>query len=627
MPRRSKTARAAAAAQFKQLEHNATTLPLLLQRNGPSIQPVLTPRKGKNKKSKKPKAPVMTTMPGVIEPRDLVPRRKGRMAGSMKGFMTHKLGVRGDAFIHRHCNPCGEFKSFSEYSKIPDGSLPSSAAIELRQVLIVRAPTSSSETIDLNTGAMWTLSVIHTAMFRTPVILIANMVNAEVNDSDKSDLITAWNTTVTPPVYPEWQAMENNPSSYWCTVEWSGLSSIPTPTDDGAVTTVSQYRICADGLTIFNNTPDLINQGMVIGAQWNTNKTEKVYVTDPDVDGVNIRLNAVGFAGSQSSTSSLNTVTYQIPANNAAGFTTMLINGANLVTTYVADREFTTAGGTVAVGDTVTLTATIVSTVLTSTFNVVLTNGATTLASNTIVARQGTSSTLALAYTVSTADHDNGSVTQWQLPPLTTQELIQDTPKAVYMSMKEQNGVYMVKRIFQPVFNVTEASDYKRVRLVSAGQTSNPDDFIEGKSDTFDANFSTGVIIMSSIPVACAPAFKMFRDLEVVATNGSPWSLFMKSNDDKIPAALEIVESISTHHPFMYPESYNSLGGLMGIISSVVGQIPVIGQVLPIISNLLGGLLGAEKNQSGASQNVLASLNTEELAKLLPQLLQQLGVK
>jgi len=195
------------------------------------------------------------------------------------------------------------------------------------------------------------------------------------------------------------------------------------------------------------------------------------------------------------------------------------------------------------------------------------------------------------------------------------------------MTMKEENGVYMVKRVFQPVFNLTNASAYRPVRMVSNNQTTNPDDFVSGKSDTFDVNYATGAIVMTCLPTACAPALKMIRDVEVVADDGSPFQLFMECADDKIDAALEIVEAVAAHHPMMYPESYNALGGLFGILSSVVSKIPIIGKVMPIITPIIKGILGGEQQNVSGSQNRLVSMNDLDRDKLLSMLMSKMGME
>jgi len=558
-------------------------------------------------------------------------KKKVKLLSGMQPFSCfpgHDLGERGREFVHRFLDPCGEDVTFNENSKIPDGALPNSTVLELRQVQIVRAPTTTNDSISLS-GSMWTLTVIHTPMFRTPIILVANMANAEMSASDENDLISGWNTTANPPVYPSWNLLASNPNAYWTTVEWSGLADIPTPTMDGAATAISQFRICSDGVTIFNNTPDLVNQGMVIGAQWNTDQSPRVFQEDEITQGYIIQLPRFWTAPVSDTTSPQNFYSVAVPAANTNGFENITATGAAPSATYVATAAFMVGSNVVSVGDLLTLTISMTYSVLTMTFtgNLTDTTTSTTLVNyNNSVVVGPTTGTNTTQFVVSEIPPHVGTATQWQLPPLTTQGIIQSSPKAVYLTMKEENGVYMVKRVFQPVFNVTEASSYKPVRMVSVNQTSNPDDFVGGKWDTFDSNFSTGVIVMSSIPTSCAPSFKMKRDVEVVANDGSPFQMFMETNEDPIPEAIQLSRAVIAHHPFMYPESYNSFGGLFGILEGILGKIPIIGNILPVITPVIKGLVTGEKSEVGSSQNRLASLNQKEMEKLVEMMLTQMKI-
>jgi len=223
------------------------------------------------------------------------------------------------------------------------------------------------------------------------------------------------------------------------------------------------------------------------------------------------------------------------------------------------------------------------------------------------------------------------SVTKWDLPSLTTESVIQDTPKAEYASMKEFGGIYMVKRVFQPVFNVAAASSYRRVRMLSTADTIAPATYTGGRFDTFDVNYSTGVVIMSSIPVACAPAIKLIRDIEVVATDDSVWSPMMASNELPIPAAIDIARCISEVHPFAYPEAYNVLGTLGALLGGIVSKIPIIGQVAPVISNVMKGIMAMPSATTRPATGLrsltdLGPNSAKTLEETMIQLMGQMGL-
>jgi len=246
----------------------------------------------------------------------------------------HTLEERGQEWVQRHMNPCGEMCTNIQNSKIPDGALPNSAAIGLREVLIVRAPGQSTTSIDLTSGAMWTLTIIHTPMFRTPLIMIASMSNAEMTDGDRAALTNAWNLEDTPPLYPIWENLVGD--TYWSTTSFTALAGISEPGENGAGTVISQYRIAADGMTIYNNTPDLINQGMVIAGQFNTNQEMKVFQPDLAVTGVQVNL-SVGF-GAWNNTLNTIAITATVPGiNNSNQVLTMVFNTATMSGSVTAD--------------------------------------------------------------------------------------------------------------------------------------------------------------------------------------------------------------------------------------------------------------------------------------------------
>lgn len=561
------------------------------------------------------------------------------MAGSGIAQRMSPLPERAIEFVHRHCNPCGEMHTFSENSKVPDGALPNSTILELREALIVRIPTFGG-TISLD-GAMWTLTVIHLPLFRTPIILVANLLNAEMGDDDRSALISDWNETEDPPVYPNWREIITD-STYYCVVQWSGLNNVSAPTSTGT-RDIQQFRICNDGMTIFNNTPDLVNQGMVIGAQWPTNVAKTAEEASDDAVGYtgNIRVNT---GATQTANGSRALMRIPIPVDvstlaivsstgtiQVMGVTHSAYPWGHLI--YIADTAGTVnnATFTAEASHDMLLNAVAISKGDTITFSVSRTaaNVWTYTATNSTTSTQiftGTAAAPNDRYTLVVTDAlEMPLITTFQLPPTDTQNIIQSTPKAVYMSAKEQNGVYMVKRIFQPVFNVQEANERRQVVMTD------PDferAFTFAPLDVFDLNFGIGVTVWSSIPTSCAPAIKLIRDVEVVAGQGSDLMLFMKSNPDECQAAIAICHLMSKHHPFLYPESYNILGGLMNIIGGVVSKIPILGNVVQALPGIVSGILGGEqKSVSGASQNRLESTNVVELAKLAQQLMAQMNIR
>jgi len=482
------------------------------------------------------------------------------------------------------------------------------------------------------------------------MILVGNTANVELDSVGRAELAAVWNSDDEPPVYPNWQAFGTG-SNYWCVVRWSGLDSVEAPTES-STRAIEQFRITSDGITIFNNTPDLVNQGMVVGAQWTCNQAaQEMHGVDTDTGTevvLNMRATSVGTDGVQNFGASIripidpSTITLNV---TGGAVNQQSVPESPMGFRYIASRlrvgtpanavSVTTALTThiMLIGTQVFPVQSILSITLTAAAVVASMQDVRILATLTSAADDTVSLTLVNVTGAFSADYtvifvdgiDPYQVTRFQLPPSDTEGVMQSTPKAVYMSMKEENGIYMVKRIFQPIFNVQRAAESRTVHMVVSDAEGVNSPYVFGPRDVFDLNYGVGTVVMNSIPTSCAPAFKMVRDVEIVAGETSAFQLFMATNTEESEAAVAIVKAINEAHPFMYPESYNVLGTLMGMLGNVVGKVPILGNVLNAVRPIVGSLLGTPEN-SGGSQNRLMSTNFQELAKNLPALLEQIGL-
>nr|QLI47700.1 MAG: capsid protein [Nodaviridae sp.] len=556
----------------------------------------------------------------------------------LKGLSS--LPEEAQEFIIRHCDPGSEMVTVTENSKVPDNAMPNSTLMELREAFIIRVPGTTQESQLPLDGAMWTLTMIHTGMFRTPMILVANLANSEMSQADRLALINVWNSVSELAEFPNWSQVSTD--TYYCVVRWTALNRLALPTARGP-TDVQQFRVTADSITVFNNTPDLVNQGMVVGGQWPAKIGKQTEQPDRTLAGFSETVVYGSFLSTQASLIPTGTTgwTFRLPSvssslvitssNNAGAVMAdpgtswhyvklyVGVGVASVVCTATASHSLTVGASSVSAGDVITY-----SLIQTAAALWTITVEDTTTSVNLYSSGPAVNPTSTNGSYVLTVldDLEIPLVTRWSLPPTSTQAIMQSTPKAVYMSAKEQNGVYMVKRVFQPVFNVQSANEYAPVVMTDSDLEDR--NFALSQRDTFDLNYGVGVVVWSSIPTSCAPAVKMIRDVEIVAGENSVLATFMKSNERDCPAAIEIASQIAKHHPFMYPESYNSLGGLLGMITNVVSKIPILGNVVGAVGNIVKTFTGAEKEQQPTatnSQNRLGSTNIDELAKLIPMIL------
>lgn len=569
----------------------------------------------------------------VHEPRLVRTGRRG-----MRLTATHRLSERAKGFLMRFLDPCGEYQVTEDNSKVPDGALPNSALIGLREFEVIRSPwgdgTVGSDTVF---GRLWNLWIISLPWFRHPALLISNDGAAELTDGELVSVVNELNLldNQDQPIYPTWHDTELGIKCSY--LRWSMLENLPTPVN-GQSNLLSQYRITADGITVYHNAPDLVNQGMIVGAQWNMDVGEIPAAQTRDEDGL-VSVAGYAFAQKVANTSRVFLLAHFPFINTTqAAVPNPIVLSSNVGEVGTADIVFTTPDYSTITVQGVTLqpntsyllrfTATTISG---PGYEIVPTIRASdaestivvTFAAMTMTYAQAADISSPMVWRVPSIEEAAEPVKGVRMPTLNSQAMVQSTPKAVVLTMKEDNGAYMVKRVAQPVFNMQEANTYgpMRWRYDGAGI---PSDQPGGLRDTHDLNFNIGVMAILGIPYAAAPSLKFIRDVEVVAAEKSTWATFMHGNGERDEVVIGIARTIMDAHPFMYPESANSMGGLMGALQGIVSKIPIIGNVLPAVQALLGSTAPASSH--GMTQNRLGSLNVDEIGKLIRNVVQQLNL-
>jgi len=190
---------------------------------------------------------------------------------------------------------------------------------------------------------------------------------------------------------------------------------------------------------------------------------------------------------------------------------------------------------------------------------------------------QSTTGSFSGGGTVGAAEVHQHRVNALTFPPVTQEDLIQQTPKTVQFLLKDTKGFYCPKRMWQPVFGMTPASSYALLRFVSQETTLSELTAATGViQDTIDSNYGFAVCNMTSLPLACAPYIKAIRSWEAVPSRGSPWGPFSTPTTPKDDVALVIAKTVSDLDPFAYPYEYNGLGVLFSKVIAVCSKIPKI---------------------------------------------------
>lgn len=427
-------------------------------------------------------------------------------------------------------------------------------------------------------GGMWSLAIISTPLWRTPFILIADLLRPEVgNDAARAAYVLLNSSPGDIPRYPEW-----NPTGmdgvYVAVCSWKALAGTPEPSSLGVSPIISDFRITGDGFTVSHNTPSLINQGVAVVAQFNPNVEARdiSLASEGNVTLTAAALQYVFYSDSQGAqvTASLPGVgQYPWKFINPISPRPQIGAVTNSSVVGTASVDFTTSDGMVVwvSGQRVRYQWTRTSTSDTITVQV---SSDGTEWTNTPLARSGGGVSTVVGELGEVVAHTS-RVNILTSPPVTQEDLIQMTPKTVQFLLKESKGFYVAKRAWQPVFGMTRASSYGPLRFVDFDTTEQQiADYIGGLQDTADANYGFAVCNLSSLPLACAPYVKAIRSWEVVPARNSVYGPFTTATSPKDDVALVIAKTVSDMDPFAYPHEYNGLGMLFGKIVKIVTAIP-----------------------------------------------------
>lgn len=488
-------------------------------------------------------------------------------------------------FLERHLDPCGEYRTQLDNGKIPDGAVPQSVSGQFREVFTLKHPGASDTSVEL-TGNTFALVIVHLPLWRTPLLLIAQLVKAEVDDDDVNAVLTSFNNVLDRDyaLYPKWVPVSDG--LYWSIKQWTAFDSVPPPSDLGVSPFIHSFRVTGDGFEMVHNTPSLIDQGVVVGAQYpGENDLRAVTVAvDNNTTAARLFLEA-------SRTGLTGTVTYsligRLPgfgnypwAFGAALTTTTPPAGSPSVTVVqnigVVQYDVTLGNGnSYSAGDDIEAYLTI-GAVGAGEVGVRVVGSTTALFalffSNQAASDRSSAFTNA---TVSEVVGGSTRVNALTLPPVRQEDHIQETPKAVQLLLKDHQGMYMPKRKFQPVFSFTKASDYGPVRFLTRSTGPLELELAVGDiRDTVDVNYGYGVMSFTSLPYACQPYMKMVRSWEALPSKGSPWGPFTTYTTPRDDIFMDIIDAFQDQDPFAYPAKYNGFGLMFAKILKVVRKIP-----------------------------------------------------
>lgn len=514
-------------------------------------------------------------------------------------------------FVISHIDPNGEFEIVSENCKVPDGALPNSGFLQFREVLTLRHPDlrngsilPPSETNFQGLAETWTLTFITTPFLRRPLIIVANRTRSEMSDQDKRDFVFWWNHEVDTrdPLYPEW--IDLNDDCSVTVVRWSALEALGDNINNDLI---SSFRICHKGMTIYNNTPDLVNQGTIVGTQNQANWEPKAEETAA------AEIPSVSFPHTWTSTN--NTLRFSLPGFAHATIESLIWDlrvAQNISRTYDYKTAWSATPNNpnpieVDRGNEIRWSwVPGAQNVYLGTYTIEATVGDVEVVLYRYTLQNTANSTVNIYVDLSVIDQIDTMVNAVVMPPFGQQNIIQSSPKSVMFLAKTTNGSYQVQRIFQPIFNVQTSTNFAPVKFTYPEiPKEDLGSALNGPRDIVDRNFGFGVQVWSGIPTACAPLIKLRMGFEFVASERSLWSPFMYENKDPIESAIATAKCFSTHHPFLYLSSYNDLGGLLGLIQNALAKVPILGDIAQVAIPIVSGILGSPRGTAPHSANVM----------------------
>jgi hypothetical protein len=536
-------------------------------------------------------------------------RDRSRIFGGVFGA-NHDLSDHQNGYIHMALDPCGEYYVHSEHAKIPDGALPNSFIMGFREAFGIYPPGHDASTMLPLDGSNWSLTIVSVPLFRHPAILIADMQNREFS-RDTEILISRYLSSLPDSdhyVYPNWSAFSFDDNLFFCFKSWTTLKNV-APANNSGSPLLSQFRITSKGLSCFFNTPTLINQGMICSAQWNsgsTTMTDTINHKPDDTTDVSFSITN-GLSGGTPTTffianptlaMILGVVSVSQPTSGAIGSNTTAdhpITAPFVVNTADGQRAMTPGTDRI---------RTRMETQGVGTFYIRIQANNPSLVpsiSDIVTGTLRTPSSLTVEWPVTLGDDLTfvQNTTSLNMPPLSVDSIVQSTPKAVVLRAVE--GSYLPHRFFQPIAGVQEGLTSAPVAFRTFHETAESEHASSGFRDAADRNIGCGVIALRGISLAATPWLKIMSTVECVASEGSPYMVNMAENAPGDEVVFQIVKDVGERLPFAFPERFNFLGKLAGMVTGIIKRIPIVGNiarpVIKAVDSVIGGLTGSNFDQ------------------------------
>jgi len=531
--------------------------------------------KASNKRSRMPRSVTNGTQTGLS---NILTASSGVRGASTSNFGDLKpLSDQSSEFFKLYTDPNGEHTVSLDAARVPDGALQTSSPGFFRVVQTIAFPWQQPGNTDLS-GKTYSMLFLQYPFFRSLTIVLARE-----NDGEFSDAIMAAFTKTFAEIVPElsyyplWVNFDSG--AYFTIVDTQALRNI-VPPEDGQSGIIDAYRFSSQGLSVYFNTPDLVDQGTFVSHRYPVDISTHTFVERNDSPG-----GVQEFFQTSAVTVSLlqRNITITSESFQTANLT-VSPGGSSTSATFTAAKALRIPGVVnfiISVGNTYNYSITNAPNA-----QIVRINNVTTSTNYDLLTMPPTFTLNATYFNVVRYYRTSGEdleedikdeeVNLISLPPVTQADILQQNPKAVVELAKDTEGVYLPSCLMQPIFAITSASEYRKILLTSkSSQVTNmfldPD---SGYYDTVYGSFSVNVINFQGIPYACKPMIKICRSAELVPSPNSILGITTTGCPNEQAEVIDMAKAFHECQPHGYPVDYNGLGVLFGKALEVVNAIP-----------------------------------------------------
>lgn len=495
-----------------------------------------------------------------------------------------ELDTNEKGWFSKYIDPAGATeigRAVGECSKIPDGLLTFSVDAEIRTIRTLTVPGLEPGSIG-DIGKVWGMTIFSYPMFRTGYFVLANTASAVISDAIALEFTNVLNS-----LYEyrdlirsgEWLQLGEHEDWFWMVEVLPPTFDTPDPLN-GPTRTLTDWRMSYKSLTIENNAPKLADQGLIVGAHYALTSAP---IAEPVTETLSVP-SVLTFTRYGITSAGPGSILWQIPnliqpiatgssppltPNSIFSSTTQVIEGNrwHVMRTAVQgtphlwqyrvgpNNTWYSSPAVIFAEENDIVTVTIPAggnpIQLTSTFP-----GSVSISLN-IGVGIGASASVVMFMDLPDPIEAGGSGQTIELPAYRTDEIAANNFKMEQFQIAESEGGYLVHRKMRnPVFELTNAQSFGPIVFTTLNSTS-PFSNGTGLQDTFDANFSTGSVVLSGISHANSPIIKLYQGWEGVTNIATPLGQFGHAGLAKNAELLDFVDSLTTKTTGFYPGKDN----------------------------------------------------------------------